>query len=252
MERVEACSTIALGALEDPALPVRVEAAGAIRSLLAASENPRVADILRPALPKILESCFKIMSDVGSDDVVQALQIVIDRFGDEIAPYAVALAKQLAQAFSAYASAGGDDDEAAMAAAQCVGAMAATLQSLDDNKDNVYAQIEPFLVPVLSQIFGSSEGEFIEYFEDGIEVLSYLTYNGATPFSQQLWQLFEQLIEAVHFWAYDYIIDLIAPLDNYVSRDTHTFLHGSYICMRLDNKNITYLSATETSASRMH
>jgi len=110
------------------------------------------------------------MREAASDDVVQALEIVVDRYGKDIAPYAVALAQKLAEAFHAYAGED-DDEEASMAAVQCVEAMAAVLASLDDNENNVYAQLEPYLRPVLHRVFEES-GEFLEYFENGIEVRS--------------------------------------------------------------------------------
>ena len=95
------------------------------------------------------------MREAASDDVVQALEIVVDRYGKDIAPYAVALAQKLAEAFHAYAGED-DDEEASMAAVQCVEAMAAVLASLDDNENNVYAQLEPFLRPVLHRVFEES------------------------------------------------------------------------------------------------
>jgi len=226
LERVGAITTASLRALEDPALPVRVEAAGALRQLLQASKDRQLADLLRPSLPQIFDHCFRIMGDVGSDDVVQALEVVIDKFGDEIAPYAVALAQKLAEAFETYAMAADDDDEASMAAAQCVEAMAATLQALDDNQNDIYGQVEPYLVPVLGRIFAAQNGDLLEYFENAVEVLGYLTWGGDAPFSANLWRLFELLIDAFHGWAYDYINDLVPALDNYVSRDTRGFLEG--------------------------
>ena len=223
--RVEQCCGSVLRALEDAALPVRVEAASALRQLLA-NEHAIIERLFKPQLPNILEACFRIMADVGSDDVVQALEIVIDKFGDAIAPYAVALAAKLADAFANYASHADDDDEASMAAAQCVEAMAALLSALDDNTGNIYGAIEPHLVGPLAKIF-RKDGDFVEYFENGIEVLSYLTYHGDAPFSAPLWSLFEMLIDAFHQWAYDYLPDLVAPLDNFVSRDPEAFLRGA-------------------------
>lgn len=225
-QRIAECVHAALFALNDIKLPVRVEAAGAVRQLLA-SDHPGVDNLMRPALPQILEACFRIMGEIGSDHVVQALEIVIEKFGDEIAPYAVALSKKLAEAFLVYVAAGEDDDEASMAAAQCVEAMTATLNSIPNNDNNIYSEIEPHLVPVLVQIVGSRGGDLVEYFENAIDVLTSFTYASNVPFSRNLWALFELLVDAFHEWAYDYIPDLIRPFDNYVSRDPSTFLSGT-------------------------
>ena len=210
-----------LRSLDDADLPVRVEATALVRHLLA-SDVGGFDQLLRPHLGTLLESCFRVMREAASDDVVQALEIVVDRYGKDVAPYAVALAQRLAEAFHAYAGEE-DDEEASMAAVQCVEAMAATLASLDDNENNVYAQLEPFLLPVLHRVFEAS-GDFLEYFENGVEVTSYLTYHGRAPFSPDLWAVFDRLITAFSAFAYDYIAELIPPLDNFVSRDTEQFL----------------------------
>ena len=164
-DRAPRVAAAVLRALGDADLPVRVEATSALRHLLA-SDVGGFDEILRPELPRLLDACFRVMREAASDDVVQALEIVVDRYGKDVAPYAVALAQRLGEAFGAYAAAADDDEEASMAAAQCVEAMAATLASLDDNDDNVYGKVEPHLAPVLARIFEAS-GDFIEYFENG-------------------------------------------------------------------------------------
>eukprot|EP00558_Chaetoceros_sp_UNC1202_P011784 CAMPEP_0197253066 /NCGR_PEP_ID=MMETSP1429-20130617/63540_1 /TAXON_ID=49237 /ORGANISM="Chaetoceros sp., Strain UNC1202" /LENGTH=55 /DNA_ID=CAMNT_0042715613 /DNA_START=54 /DNA_END=217 /DNA_ORIENTATION=- len=55
------------------------------------------------------------MNEIGNDEVIAALQAIIDKFGDHIEPHAVALVTQLTAAFTAYCDAGEDDDDAAMA-----------------------------------------------------------------------------------------------------------------------------------------
>ena len=59
------------------------------------------------------------------------------------------------------------------------------------------------------------------------QVVSYLTYHGSTPFSDELWSLFDQMIRAFHGFACDYIAELVPSLDNFVSRDTEKFLASS-------------------------
>lgn len=104
--------------------------------------------------------------------------------------------------------------------------MAATLNSISTHDNNLYSEIEPHLVPVLVRIVGSRGGDLVEYFENAIEVLTYFTYSSNIPFSRSLWGLFELLIDAFHEWAYDYIQELVRPFDNFVTRDTGTFLAG--------------------------
>lgn len=55
--------------------------------------------------------------------MVSALESIINKFGNELVPHASLLVQKLCESFLAYATAGGDDDEAAMAACQCVDAV---------------------------------------------------------------------------------------------------------------------------------
>ena len=60
------------------------------------------------------------MTKIRNDEVVAAFPIIIDKFGDHIDPHAVALVTQISTEFQNYCGAGEDDDDAAMAAAQCL------------------------------------------------------------------------------------------------------------------------------------
>lgn len=53
------------------------------------------AELLRPFLPQVLESIFKIMNEIDSDDLVATLERLIDHFGADMAPYSVALVSRL-------------------------------------------------------------------------------------------------------------------------------------------------------------
>ena len=60
------------------------------------------------------------MTEVGNDEVVSALQVIIDQFGDHIDPYDVALVTQLSTASQNYFGVGDYNDDAATDAAQCL------------------------------------------------------------------------------------------------------------------------------------
>ena len=60
------------------------------------------------------------MTYIGNDEVVAALQVIIDQFGDHIEPHAVILVTQLSDAFQNYYREGEEKNDAAMAVAQCL------------------------------------------------------------------------------------------------------------------------------------
>jgi hypothetical protein len=75
-----------VGALKDPDLPVKVDAVVALGSFVEASQD---ISQLRPILPQLLDEFFKLMNEVESEDLVFTLETIVEKFGEEIAPYAV-------------------------------------------------------------------------------------------------------------------------------------------------------------------
>jgi hypothetical protein len=211
-----------LSMMHDPDLPVRVQAGLSLRFLLLADN---ITDLLRPLLPPILEAIFKLMSEIESDDLVATLEGLIDKFGEEMAPYAVALVSRLAEAFMRfYKSADeteADDDSAAGAALECLMALSSLLRGVRSMPD-IYAQINPIIAPMLAETLNDNS---IEYFEQLLLILTFCTFYGdLTP----MWPTFQLIATAHELWASDYIADMIPPIDNFISRGTEVFLSGPY------------------------
>mmetsp|Transcript_7566 Transcript_7566/g.11844 ORF Transcript_7566/g.11844 Transcript_7566/m.11844 type:complete len:1061 (+) Transcript_7566:86-3268(+) len=209
--------------LSDPALPVQIEASKALRFLI---ESDGAEQTLLPVLPQLLTEYFRIMNEIGNDEVVAALQVIIDKFGDHIEPHAQALVSQLAGAFDQYCNAGedDDDDDAAMAAAQCLECIATVLKGICE-KPQLYKSLEPQLIPLVLKILGN-DGDYIEYLECALDILTFLTYfpSEITP---DLWQAFPLIYIAFDQWAYDYLSLMVPPLQAFIAKDPAAFLKGS-------------------------
>lgn len=204
--------------LSDPALPVQIEASKALRFLI---EIDGAEETLLPVLPQILTEYFRIMTEIGNDEVVAALQVIIDRFGDQIEPHAVALVTQLATAFSTYCAAGDDDDDAAMAAAQCLECIATVLKGTCERPE-LYTLMYPQLIPLILHILGNN-GEFIEYLEYGLDILTFITFFSDT-INPLLWEAFPLIYAAYDQWAFDYLNMMIPPLENFIGKAPQDFL----------------------------
>jgi hypothetical protein len=85
-----------IGALEDQELPVRMDAVVAVRPFVEALEDHAV---LKPILPTLLNHFFSLMNELENEDLVMTLETIVEKFGDEIAPYAVGLCQNLTAAF---------------------------------------------------------------------------------------------------------------------------------------------------------
>ena len=214
---------LVLQRLSDPALPVQIEASKALRFLIEVDG----ADVtLLPVLPQILNEYFRIMNEIGNDEVVAALQVIIDTFGEHIEPHAIALVTQLSGAFRNYIDAGEDDDDAAMAAAQCLECINTVLKGTCEHPE-LYRGMESHLVPLVLQILGN-DGQYLEYVEFALDTLTFLTYF-PPALSPQLWEAFPLLYVAFENWAFDYMILMTPPLNNFITKDPERFLSATEV-----------------------
>jgi hypothetical protein len=220
-----------LRALTDPALPVQIEASKALRFLIDADVAHQT---LIPVLPKVLEEYFRIMNEIGNDEVVTALQVIIDKFGDHIEPHAVALVSQLTAAFKTYCDAGDDDDDAAMAAAQCLECISTVLKGICERPE-MYKTLEPHLLPITQQIL-SKDGDFIEYLENALDIITFLTYF-PSDISNELWEIFPMIYTAFDQWAFDYLNLMVPPLENFISKAPQVFMSKTTI---MNNETVSY------------
>lgn len=221
-----------LKCLSDAALPVQIEASKALRYLI---ESDNTKQTLLPVLPTILNEYFRIMNEIGNDEVISALEAIIDKFGDHIEPHAVALVTQLTTAFSNYCDAGEDDDDAAMAAAQCLECVSTVLKGICERPD-FFRLLEPALLPMTKQIL-SKDGEYIEYLEYALDIITFLTYFPES-ISAELWELFPLIYIAFDRWAFDYLNLMVPPLENFIGKDPEAFATKSAV---IDGENISYI-----------
>ena len=82
--------------LQDPELPVHIHSVFALRYFVEACKG---LNEIRPILPQLLNEFFKLMNEVENEDLVFTLETIVDKFGEERAPYALGLCQNLAAAF---------------------------------------------------------------------------------------------------------------------------------------------------------
>ncbi|RLM79588.1 importin beta-like SAD2 [Panicum miliaceum] len=204
----------------DPDLPVRVDSVFALRSFVEACKD---LDEIRPILPQLLDEFFKLMNEVENEDLVFTLETIVDKFGEEMAPYALGLCQNLAAAFWRCMASSEADDEAddsgALAAVGCLRAISTILESIS-SLPHLFIQIEPTLLPIMRRML-TSDGQ--DVYEEVLEIVSYMTFFSPT-ISLDMWSLWPLMMEALNDWAIDFFENILVPLDNYISRGTDHFL----------------------------
>eukprot|EP00216_Chloropicon_sp_CCMP2111_P001287 CAMPEP_0198243276 /NCGR_PEP_ID=MMETSP1446-20131203/26275_1 /TAXON_ID=1461542 ORGANISM="Unidentified sp, Strain CCMP2111" /NCGR_SAMPLE_ID=MMETSP1446 /ASSEMBLY_ACC=CAM_ASM_001112 /LENGTH=1052 /DNA_ID=CAMNT_0043927057 /DNA_START=26 /DNA_END=3184 /DNA_ORIENTATION=+ len=203
--------------LQDPELPVRVDASVALRSFV---EILKDLELLRPLLPQLLNEFLKLINEVDNDDMINTLEAIVEKFEDEIAPFALTICQHLAQNFWKCIDNDEDDDGmGALAALGCLRAMTTILESVSSIPD-LYNDLEPVIFPIMHRMI-STEGQ--DVLEEVLEIVSYFTYY-APSISPNMWRLWPMMVEAVSDWAIEYFENILVPLDNFISRGTEYFL----------------------------
>lgn len=206
--------------MRDPDLPVRVDSVFALRSFVEACKD---LNEIRPILPQLLDEFFKLMNEVENEDLVFTLETIVDKFGEEMAPYALGLCQNLAAAFwrcldTSEADEDGDDP-GALAAVGCLRAISTILESVS-RLPHLFVQVEPTLLPIMRRML-TTDGQ--EVFEEVLEIVSYMTFY-SPEISLEMWSLWPLMMEALADWAIDFFENILVPLDNYISRGTSHFL----------------------------
>lgn len=229
--------------MRDPDLPVSISAAFSLKFLIRATT---AKDELRPVLPQILEEYFKLMTEIDHQDLVSTLESLIDTYGEEMAPYAVGLCQRLAEVFMRQFKSD-DEDDHTDSPMECLVAISSLLRGIKD-LTHIYLQVEPVLIPL---ILTALDEDGIGYFDEIFTIATYLTFypNEVSP---QMWAVFAKICEIANSFAIDFIEDMVAPLDNFITKGTAVFLSPStpYLDMicTLYNKLVTDFEVNEIDA----
>ncbi|KAI3802375.1 hypothetical protein L1987_30507 [Smallanthus sonchifolius] len=128
-----------------PRLPILAEAAD--------RQGSRFADGLDYVLMGIgTIDFYKLMDEVENEDLVFTLETTVDKFGEEMEPYALGLCQSLLVFLSFINQCDEEaDDPGALAASGCLRAISTILESVS-RLPHIFAHIEPTLLPIMGRM----------------------------------------------------------------------------------------------------
>eukprot|EP00011_Vannellida_sp_DIVA3-517-6-12_P000288 CAMPEP_0114624856 /NCGR_PEP_ID=MMETSP0168-20121206/10976_1 /TAXON_ID=95228 ORGANISM="Vannella sp., Strain DIVA3 517/6/12" /NCGR_SAMPLE_ID=MMETSP0168 /ASSEMBLY_ACC=CAM_ASM_000044 /LENGTH=1044 /DNA_ID=CAMNT_0001836131 /DNA_START=81 /DNA_END=3215 /DNA_ORIENTATION=+ len=206
--------------LQDGELPVRVAAAIALRFVL---ENPFAVKALAPSVGHMLDQFFDLMQKVDNDELIGALETVVEKFEDHIPPYAATVCQRLVVAFVRVSDQSDTNETAALVGLECLKAIQTVLVSIRKNSE-AFLPVTQVLLPMIVR---SLAPQYLEYFEDILKVTTFLTYFCENP-PQDLWQLIPIYLHNVETWAQEYLPHMLPSLDNMISKSKDVFLAGPF------------------------
>jgi len=109
----------------------------------------------------------------------------------------------------------------------------------------MYKTLEPHLLPITKQILGK-EGDFIEYLEYALDIITFLTYFPA-EISNELWDVFPMIYVAFDQWAFDYLNLMVPPLENFIGKAPQIFISKTAV---IENKTVSYVDLIVSIVSK--
>jgi len=227
--------------LSDSELPVRVQAATCIQAFLERdADTVEVDSVVLENLMALIERLLRMIAEIHAEEVAGTLQLLVARFPKQITPFAAQLVEQLATQFCRTAGTNDEDDDGeaiAMGSAQTIVTVLEGCAGTEEpQRTHLFTQLAEPLLPVISRLL-CPDG--LDYLEEALEMLTFLTLYCASPMPMPLWNLFPQLYQSVcgHStpslplpevlaggWAPDFMPNLLPPLQNYVARGPPSIL----------------------------
>lgn len=190
-EHVNAVLNLILQGMQSESLPIKLQSAITLHKFISEKD---CKNELKPRLGDLLRLYLKIMQEVDSEELVAALEEIVDTFSEDIGPFAEDLCTELINSYHKLVNQDDDDGESSLAAMGCVTAIRRVLNSAQDNKE-LLSKLEEKVYPV---ILFSITPEGLDSIEDGLDCATILLYyKEQNQVGEKFWRFFPDLVYLV-------------------------------------------------------
>jgi len=224
---LNACNSIKHCILNDPCLPVNVEACCALQELLNEEEmeiNSAVKENIGMHIRDIMLKMLNLIRDTENDDVSNVIQRLIYVFEDEISTFAVEIMQHLAETFLNVVKSAEEQEEDSEAkddkTLTAVGILSTidSILSVMEGKLEILTELEKIVLPVIYSII---QNGMMDFYEELFSLICTLT---SRQISDSMWSILYLIYDIFQNDAADYFTELMPVLHNYVMIDTNAFL----------------------------
>ncbi|KAI8645751.1 armadillo-type protein [Parasitella parasitica] len=210
-----------LACLQDPELPVRVQAALALQHMI---RHESVYEAMIPSLPFIMQELLKLTNKVDIDKLSNVMENFVEVFATQLTPFAVQLCTQLRDSFlrimeEVAQSSGGYEDgnadesgEKIMAAMSVLKTIETLILSLESTPD-ILQQLEHTLLPVITYTL---EHRIFDLYDEIYEIIESCTFSLKTV-TPTMWGVFELIYGSFKESGCQYLQGMLPSLDNFVA-----------------------------------
>lgn len=229
--------------LNDSDLPVKVEAAIALQTLLSSQE--KVHKLLEPQVKAVTTELLQLIRQTENDNIANVLQKIVPLYTEQLMPMAYEIMEHLATTFSKVIETDCGADEKALTAMGLLNTMETVLNVMEDNPE-IMAQLEKTVLRVVGHILHHN---IIDYYEEAMSLLCNLT---AKSISEDMWKVLEMLYQVFENDGYDYFTDMMPVLHNYITVDTNAFLSNENHVLAMFNMAKAVLNSDAEDESEIY
>ncbi|KAI6044921.1 armadillo-type protein [Pisolithus marmoratus] len=235
-ENLESHSRAVAIALDDPELPVRVQAALALTKMAEVYDSVR--DAIAPQVGKVIQDLLKLSDETDLDVLNNSMEAMVERFQDELLPVATQLTGRLCESYMRLAREGltqqqnevvpdsidvdsllsdAEDDKVygAIGVAKTIGTVVSAIESATDT----LAQVQEVVIPIIRFTL---ENKLIELFDNMFDLVDSLTFR-THSIAPNMWPIFELIYELFKSDAVDFLDEMLPSLDNFLSYGADVF-----------------------------
>uniref|UniRef100_A0A6P7GK40 Serine/threonine-protein phosphatase 2A activator n=1 Tax=Diabrotica virgifera virgifera TaxID=50390 RepID=A0A6P7GK40_DIAVI len=181
---MEAINLTVRALLFDKDLPVKVEAAIALQSLLNYQE--RAQKYIEPQVKQLALELLSIIRETENEDVTGVMQKLVCVYTQQLIPIAVEICQHLATTFNQVLDTDEGSDEKAITAMGLLNTIE-TLLTVMDEQPEVMRLLEPTVLQVIANVL---QNEVQEFYEEVLALIYDLTSKQISP---DMWKVFELL-----------------------------------------------------------
>ncbi|XP_057179686.1 importin-8 isoform X2 [Triplophysa rosa] len=203
--------------VDDKEMPVKVEAAIALQTLVSNQEQAKV--YIRPFVRSIMQELLHVIKETENDDLTSVIQKMICEYNQEVAMIAVDMTQNLAEIFSKVLQSEEyeESEDKTVMALGILSTIDTILTVMEDHKE-ITQQLEGICLQVIGLVL---QKPIIEFYEEILSLAFGLTCQSVSP---QMWQLLGVLYDVFQHDCFDYFTDMMPLLHNYVTVDTNMLL----------------------------
>ncbi|XP_076152432.1 importin-8 isoform X1 [Alosa pseudoharengus] len=214
--------------IADKEMPVKVEAAIALQTLVSNQEQAKV--YIRPYIRPVMQELLHVIKETENDDLTNVIQKMICEYNEEVAVIAVDMTQNLAEIFRKVLDSEEYEEceDKTVMALGILSTIDTILTVMEDHKE-ITQQLEGICLQVIGLVL---QKPIIEFYEEILSLAFGLTCQTISP---QMWQLLGVLFNVFQHDCFDYFTDQYTPafhhckdmmplLHNYVTVDTDTLL----------------------------